>query len=132
MSEAILILLIYFGLLAAFISVISAGILKWLDRRLTFFQWLLIAFVAHAIGLVFYILYFFAERQFAIPKGVAGLVALVWSSIVGSIITRQARTYGVEKTGWLGVGGKSILYLIFLSWVLTIIGLIIAAMTGRL
>lgn len=41
-------------------------------------------------------------------------------SIAGTI-TKLARKYGVEKTGWLGIGAKSIFVLIGLSWVFVLI-----------
>ena len=34
------------------------------------------------------------------------------------LIAQRARTYGIKKTGWLGVGAKAILGLLVLSWVL--------------
>jgi hypothetical protein len=36
-----------------------------------------------------------------------GLSALILFCLSGVLITWQARKYGVEKSGWLGVGGKA-------------------------
>jgi len=43
------------------------------------------------------------------------MVMLVLS---GVLITRRAQTYGIKKTGWLGVGGKTMLALLAMGWVL--------------
>ena len=45
------------------------------------------------------------------------LVVLIWLTLSGVLITRQARKYDVEKSGWLGVGGKAILSVLAVSWV---------------
>jgi hypothetical protein len=39
-------------------------------------------------------------------------------SVAGTIITKLARNYGIEKTGWLGIGAKSIFVVIGLSWLI--------------
>jgi hypothetical protein len=47
----------------------------------------------------------------------ARLVGLVMLCVAGSLITKLAKTYGIEKTGWLGVGAKSMLAVLAMSWV---------------
>jgi hypothetical protein len=44
-----------------------------------------------------------------------GLSAVILLCLSGVLITRQARRYGVEKSGWLGVGGKAMLSVFALS-----------------
>jgi hypothetical protein len=44
-----------------------------------------------------------------------GLFTMVVMSVAGTIITKLARNCGIEKSGWLGVGGKSIVVLLGLS-----------------
>jgi len=45
----------------------------------------------------------------------------------GVLITRRAQAYGIEKAGWLGVGGKTVLALVAFSWVL--VGLLYVLIT---
>ena len=62
--------------------------------------------------------YFFAKAALAWPDTVDGLFTIVIMSVAGTVITKLARNYGIEKTGWLGIGAKSILVLLFLSWLI--------------
>ena len=52
------------------------------------------------------------------PDTVDGLFTIVVMSVAGTVITKLARNYGIEKTSWLGIGGKSILVLLVLSWLI--------------
>jgi hypothetical protein len=47
--------------------------------------------------------------------------------LTGVLITRRARAYGIDKAGWLGIGGKTILALLAFSWVL--VGLYVLIIT---
>jgi hypothetical protein len=60
------------------------------------------------------------------PDTVDGLFTIVVMSVAGTVITKLARNYGIEKTSWLGIGGKSILVLLVLSWL--IVGVVYVGM----
>jgi hypothetical protein len=42
------------------------------------------------------------------------------------VVAKLARNYGIEKTSWLDIGGKSILVLLVLSWL--IVGVVYVGM----
>ena len=46
------------------------------------------------------------------------LFTIVVMCVARTIITKLARNYGIEKTGWLGVGAKGVLVLFVLSWLI--------------
>lgn len=72
-----------------------------------------VAFGPTAIAVAFY---FLAKGSFSLPREIDGLVTLAAICIAGVITTLQAKKYGVRKTGWLGVGAKTAVPLIVLSW----------------
>jgi hypothetical protein len=53
-----------------------------------------------------------------IENWVGGLAILLCMGLAGFLITRLAAREGVKKTGWLGVGAKSVLSTLALSWVM--------------
>jgi hypothetical protein len=101
----------------AFALLASAGV-KYFARPLPYSKAFLISLAGFAVGTILYIVYFIAKVVMALPNSVDGLFTLVVMSVAGTVITRLARNYGIEKTGWLGIGAKSIFVLLGLSWVI--------------
>ena len=110
---------LYWGFLLVVVSAIAvAPLLKYFSRGgLTFLQSLWILAVSFAVMTGIMLVFFFAVEP--VTGGtVTGLASLLSSCLAGSLITRLAKNEGVQKTGWLGVGAKSILSLIGLSWIM--------------
>ena len=76
------------------------------------------------MGTLLYIFYA-VEKQYSTSKtelnSLDGIVTIIVIVVSGAVITRLARNYGVKKTGWLGVGGKSVLVMITLTWVIVLL-----------
>jgi hypothetical protein len=53
-----------------------------------------------------------------------GLFLFLGMCVAGRFITELARNYGIEKTGWLGVGAKTVITLFVLQG---LIGAVVAA-----
>ena len=105
------------GLTIAFALLASVAV-KYFARPLPYSTAFLISLSGFAVGMGLFVIYFRASTWTSFS--VDGLFALVAMSVAGTIITKLAHTYGIEKTGWLGVGAKSVFVLIGLS------GLIVA------
>jgi hypothetical protein len=105
------------ALTVVFALLASVGI-KYFARALPYSTAFLISLVGFAVGTVLYVLYFITKAAMALPNSVDGLFTLVAMSVSGTIITKLARGHGIEKTGWLGIGAKSIFVLVGLSWVI--------------
>jgi hypothetical protein len=101
-------------------ALILAVFVKLFARPLAFFQAFFVSLVAAGVSMALYIFYTLSKPAFGLAGSTSadGLVTLVMMSVMGSIITRLLRQYGIEKTGWLGVGAKIMLSLLVLSWVL--------------
>jgi hypothetical protein len=100
--------------------VASVGV-KYFARPLPYSRAFLIALIAFAVSTALTVLYFVTKFAIGLPDTVDGLVTLVSMAVAGTVITRLARKHGIEKTGWLGVGAKSILLLIGLSWIMMVV-----------
>jgi hypothetical protein len=92
--------------------------IKVLERGLTFLQSLLISAVATGISMGLYIAYVFARAPYYRNRDLDNLAVLVGWIILGIVITRLSRNYGILKHGWVGLGGRANLWLIVLSWAL--------------
>ena len=53
-----------------------------------------------------------------IGNEISGAAILLCMSLAGFLITRLAAREGVKKLGWLGVGAKSVLSILALSWII--------------
>jgi hypothetical protein len=118
MTVAMVQLIINLGTLILLMSLLATAGLKFFARPLTVGQAFIISVFSFSISTVLIALYYYVKASMGLAPSadaVAGIVMLVLS---GVLITQRAQTYGIKKTGWLGVGGKTILALIALSWVL--------------
>jgi hypothetical protein len=53
-----------------------------------------------------------------IGNEISGVAILLCMCVAGFLITRLAAREGVKKTGWLGVGAKSVLSTLALTWII--------------
>jgi len=103
-------------------TLIYAGLVKYLERSLTFWQALGIAAVAVAVSFAIYVVYVLGlKAPYHLNKDWDGLASLVAYCTLGIVITKLAANYGIKKTGWFGVGGRANLYLLGLLWVLVVV-----------
>jgi len=106
---------------------LTAVVLKFFARSLPFSRALLISLVASSVSIGLGFLYFLAKDAWGFSAGSDGLAAFSAGSdglatlavfcVAGHLITKLAKNYGIEKAGWLGVGAKSMLALVAISWV---------------
>jgi hypothetical protein len=99
----------------AFFTFIYAVAVKLIERRLTFKQALLISALAILVPTAILIAFTFAKLFFAIGTSFDSVVNIFDYLVVGAIVTRLARNYGIEKYGWLGLGGRANICLLVLS-----------------
>lgn len=71
-----------------------------------------------AISTLLIAVYYYVKAASGLPSSADSVATMVMLVMTGVLITRRARAYGIEKIGWLGVGGKTILTLLAFSWVL--------------
>jgi hypothetical protein len=99
---------------AVLLAIVVAPLLMYFSGRgLTFLQSLRISAVSFAVWAGIMLVFFFTVEPVT-GRTVSGLVALC---LAGSLITRLAAREGVTKTGWFGVGAKSVFSLLALIWV---------------
>ena len=104
------------ALLVAVPTILGTPILMYFSRGdLTFLQSLRIVAASFAI-MVGAILVFVLGIEPVIGTAVSGPAILLCVCLAGSLITRLAVREGVTKTGWLGVGAKTVLSLLALVW----------------
>lgn len=102
---------------------------KFFARPLRYLDGLVISLIAAFVMAVLMALYYASKAMTGLPNAVDGVATLMGMIVMGILITRQAQTYGVVKTGKLGVGGKSILGLIGISWLLIGLYILVAALS---
>jgi hypothetical protein len=118
MSDALLRVAISLAALTLLMSVLATAFVKFFARPLTWGQAFIITIFCFAITTALIAAYFFVKAATGIPSSVDSLATIAMLILTGVLITRRARTYGIDKAGWLGVGGKTILTLLAFSWVL--------------
>ena len=104
-------------LLVAVPAIVGAPLLMYFSRGgLTFLQSLrnLAAGFAVLTGTA---MVFILTIEPVIGGAASGLAIVLCMCLAGSLITRLAARDGVQKTGRFGVGAKSVLSLLVLSWV---------------
>ena len=93
----------------------AAMFIKLYSPRLSFVQALLIAGWSIFVSTVLLIVFTVVKPDLKPAPVIDGLSALILFCLSGVLITWQARKYGVEKSGWSGVGGKAMLSVFVLS-----------------
>ncbi len=84
-------------------------------RSLSFFQALLIAGWSIFLSTILVIAFTVLKPDLKPAPVIDGLSALMLFCLSGVLITRQARKHGIEKSGWLGIGGKAMLSVLALA-----------------
>jgi hypothetical protein len=118
MSDALLQVVISLAALTLLLSVPATAFLKFFARPLAWGQAFIISLFCFAITTALVAVYFLVKAAAGIPSSVDSLATIAMLILTGVLITRRARAYGIDKAGWLGVGGKTILALVAFSWVL--------------
>jgi hypothetical protein len=90
---------------------------------------LMISLIAAFVTAILMALYYAGKAMTGPPRSADGVATLVGMIVMGILITRQAQTYGVVKTGKLGVGAKSILGLLGISWVMVGLYILVAVLS---
>lgn len=126
MRADLLTIYVYLAGVVLALAFVLAIIVKVLARPLTFYQSLLVSLVAAATGIALYVAYVLSKPALGLADThpADSLVSITIVFAMGAIITRLARRYGIEKTGWLGIGAKAMLGLIALGWILVGAGLL--------
>jgi hypothetical protein len=117
MSVEIVRLIVSVALFAAIFALLAAAFIKLFERRLAFFQALLIAGWSFFLSTLVLVVYTFLRPVLHLPQSVDAISTLVWLAATGTLMTRRARKYGIEKPGWIGLGAKVTLSILALSWV---------------
>ena len=110
--------------LTVFFGTVLGLCVKFFARSLRLTQALAIGWVGGAAGGVVFAIYNATGPN--LEPTVVSLAGSVMLCVMGIAITRRARTYGVQKTGFLGAGAKSVLCLAVLLWM----PVLIMALTG--
>lgn len=97
---------------------IYALMIKAFERRLTFKQSFLMSAIASVVSMALGAIFYLGEAAVGALHFADRLVGIGSFVVSGAIITRLARNYGVEKSGWLGVGAKATLCFLLLVVVL--------------
>jgi hypothetical protein len=118
MTEAMVRVIASLTAFTVFMSLLATIGLKFFARSLSWGQAFIISIFSFAISALVIAVYFYVKAASGIPSSADSVATIVMLVLTGVLITRRARAYGIEKTGWLGVGGKTILSLIAFSWVL--------------
>ena len=121
------------GLLPGFLifTFVYTVAVKGLERQLTFVQSLMISAVAVAISIALLVVYYLAKVPLEITnQDVDKLAALIMWFVLGTLITRLARNYGIKKLGWFGLGGRANLWLLGIMWVVIVAVLGIRYLVG--
>ena len=103
----------------AFVVMAVAGLVttfavKYFAPALAWWQAFLVSLVSAGAALLFLITYTFLSGTL-FPEWIDSLAVVATFAVMGTLITLQARAYGVEKTGFVGVGGRSVLALLAFS-----------------
>lgn len=118
MSDVVLHLALGLAAYTLLCSVPATAFLKFFARPLTWGQAFIISICCFVITTALIAVYFFVKVATGIPSSVDALATVATLILTGVLITRRARAYGIDRAGWLGVGGKTILALLAFSWVL--------------
>jgi hypothetical protein len=129
MSTAIVQLIFGIVFLTFIFGLFAAIFIKLFERSVSFGQASLVAGWSIFVSTLAFVVYFFIQSVLGLPRSIDGLAAIVWMALSGTLITRRLRTYGFEKHGWAGVGAKTMLSVLALSWVLVGVYYLVSLMT---
>lgn len=116
MGPATLHLVLKLGLVALLLSLPIAPVVAYFARHLSFSKSYLVTVIAMVVAFIFQAGYVLAQTRLNFPNEIDGLAALIGMLLFGDLVTRLVRRYGIPKTGWVGVGGKTILVSMGFSW----------------
>ena len=104
-------------LLAAVFGFLTSISLKFFARELPYTKALLVSLTASVVGTFLMVLYYFVKARAGIANTMDSIAGFAMLAIMGTMVTKLAANYGVEKTGRLGVGAKSMFGLLVLMWI---------------
>jgi hypothetical protein len=131
MIEAIVRIIVGLAAFVLLMSFLATAAVKFFARPLSFGQAFIISVFSFTISTLLIAVYFYIKASMGLPSAADGVATIVSLLLTGVLITRRARAYGIKKTGWLGVGAKTILALIAFSWVLAGLYMAITAMINH-
>jgi hypothetical protein len=131
MTEAIVRVIVSLAAFIPLMSLLATAGVKFFARPLSFGQAFIISVFSFTISTLLIAVYFYVKASMGIPPATDGLATMVSLLLTGVLITRRARAYGIKKTGWLGVGGKTMLTLVAFSWALVGLYLAITAVINH-
>ncbi|HET7888269.1 MAG TPA: hypothetical protein VFL62_18760 [Bradyrhizobium sp.] len=107
------------ALLPAFIifTLFYSVAVKFLERQLTFVQAVYISAVAVAVLIAVVVVFTLAKAPLGLGRDAESFVYLADYLLAGVIITRLAKSYGVEKAGWVGVGARANALILAFGWI---------------
>jgi hypothetical protein len=118
MTEAMVRLVVNLVAFILVMSLLATAAIKFFARPLSFGQALIISVFSFTISTFLIAVYFFVKASIGIPSSVDFIPTIVLLLLTGVLITQRAKAYGIKKTGWVGVGGKTILALLVFSWLM--------------
>lgn len=113
---------LYVGAFAAVVILLASLFVRVFARSLPYSRGLLISVIAVGLSTLPLAVYYWAKSALGIPQAADTVAVIVWMSLAGTLISKQARQHGVEKTGFLGLGAKVMFCIIALTWIATAIG----------
>jgi hypothetical protein len=126
-SEAILTVGIGLGLIFLSLTALYTAAIKILAPQLTVLQCLITSAASTVAGSLLIVAHYLFLKP-VLQERVQAVAYVLIYLIYGWLITRLVRRYGVEKEGWLGVGGRANLWLLCL-WAL--VGVLLATQLTR-
>lgn len=106
-------------------GLVAAIFVKFFARDLSFARASAISLAAYAVTVGYFVAYTELKRRMGIPSWADMISYLGLLIIPAVLINWLVRKRGIEKTGWLGVGGKTVFSVAAINWVL--IGVFLAA-----
>lgn len=100
-------------------GLICSGFIKLFARQLPYWKALLISTSACGVAAVMMASFYVTRSMLGLFQWwVESIASALGLSVAGMLMTGLARKYGIQKTGKLGVGAKSILAFMAVGWVL--------------
>lgn len=117
MNDDFLISLATLFLPALLVFVLSyAMATKILERRLTVAQSSLISAVAGVVAIALMAAYYLMKPALGAPPFIDTAAMIGTMCVVGTVVTRLARNYGIEKRGWFGLGARAGFWVFIFTW----------------